>query len=297
MTKKINILIVNWKDDKSVKSCLGSLGESAFKEFRVLIINNYSNQDDLIKIRYIYDLFKTKLDLFLIENDTNLGYAGGNNAGLRYLINNGLIGNVLIMNPDVCVSYNTIQKMEQVLTSTIGIVMVRTLDVKLNILYDAIKLNGFFQKNIIGVDEYITTDYAQGSCMLINRDAIEAVGLFDERFFLYWEEVDFSLRTKKAGYKLKSITSTSVIRKNNNISQEPKVFYYSIRNSVLIKQKHPENFTKTQHFVYLGYMLFITIKFFRKPKIFFSTIKNYIEGLIDANNGNFNQKHKRFRNS
>ena len=101
------------------------------------------------EIRNLYDLFKGIIEIYLIENKINQGYAGGNNEGIKFLIKNNLAGNILILNPDILISGNTISEMGKALNDDLGIVTVRTLNTKGEILFDSINLNGFSQKYII----------------------------------------------------------------------------------------------------------------------------------------------------
>lgn len=279
----INILILNWNSAESTQQCLNSIACSDDKEFRVILIDNFSTKKEIMNIRDIYENFKDKLDIYLVENHSNLGYAGGNNQGLNYLIQRNLPGDLLIINPDILIRKNTISEMKKALTNDVGIVTVRTLNPQGKILYDAIQLKGFFQHNVITNQNIITTDFSQGSCLLIKRDIIDKIGLFDERFFLYWEEVDFSLRVKAQGYKLISITTTDITKNNNSESRQPDAFYYSIRNSKLIKDKHGAVFfTNSAHRYYLLKMFFLAFKFVFKPRLFLMVIANYFYAVHDS---------------
>jgi len=278
----VNILILNWDCADLTKKCINSVMNSDDKNFRVIIINNFSTNTDLIEIRNIYDSLKDIIEIYLVENNINMGYAGGNNIGFKFLETNNLSGNILILNPDILISKNTISEMKKALLDDIGIVTVRTLDPQGNIMFDAIKLNGFIQKHIITDNECINTDYSQGSCLFIKRDIINKIGFFDERFFLYWEEVDFSLRVKEYGKKLISITSTGILRKDNSDSRQPTMFYYSVRNARLIKTKHPDLFSNIAYILYLFKILFLTVKFIFKPKLFLLVLTNYFAGIHDS---------------
>ncbi len=194
----LNILILNFNSAGAAGNCISSILASDRVIYRIILINNYSTIEDLNEIRSLRDNLRDKINITLIEIEKNLGYSGGNNAGIRYLLENNIQGDILIMNPDVTVSADTISEMRKTMASDTGIVTVRTKDSNGKVLFDAIKLNGFFQRKIITHRDLIATDYSQGSCMLIKRDVIDLVGMFDERFFLYWEEVDFSLAGKKS---------------------------------------------------------------------------------------------------
>ena len=239
----VNILILNWNSSQSVKKCLAALKDSTDQNFRVILIDNCSLKKDILNLYFLFNKYKSHFDIFFLKNKKNLGYAGGNNSGINYLNRFNLTGEVLILNPDIQISKNTIAEMKKFLKNNVGIVTVRTLNEDGLILFDAMKLNGFSCKKIITDQNKVNTDFSQGSCMLISRNVISRVGLLDEKFFLYWEEVDYSLRVKNHGFTLVSITTTNVVKLDNDISRQPAAFYYSIRNAKLIKDKHKINFS------------------------------------------------------
>ncbi len=278
----INILLLNWKSFELVRVNLHRLVLSEDRKFRVILINNYSDQAELLKIKELVLFFSQKLEIYLVENITNLGYAGGNNSGLNFLSKNNFTGDLLILNPDILISKNTIYEMRKALTKDVGIVTVRTKNSNHKILFDAIKLKGYMQSFIITSKESIESDYSQGACLLIKREVINQIGLFDERFFLYWEEVDFSMRVKKLGMKLIAISTTCVIRLNNEIKRQPLAFYYSVRNAKLIKSKHPDHFSNIQYLIYIGYIIGLSLKFLPRIKIFFLVFGNILTGIKDS---------------
>jgi len=286
----INIFILNWISVESVNNCLNSILASDYKIYRVILINNFSTESDLFELRKVYSQYKEKIEIYLVENDLNLGYAGGNNSGLNFLLRNNFSGDILIVNPDVIISENTISEMNKALIEGIGIVTVRTMDTQGKVLFDAIKLKGFLQKNIITDKKNIYTDYAQGSCLLIKRDIINRIGLFDERFFLYWEEVDFSLRVIAQGEKLLSITTTHIIKKDNSLSRQPIVFYYSVRNASLIKNNHPNSFSNLDYINYLIKIFLLTLKYIYKPAFYKLMLSNYFTALCDSFHKNYYSK-------
>ena len=183
------------------------------------------------------------IEIHLVLNNDNLGYAEGNNKGYEYLKSNFLKGDILILNPDIIVQTNTLEKMKKTLhlDNSIGGVMVRTKDFKSqNILYDYIKMNGLCQKHLVTSKDIVKTDYLAGSCMLLKRDIIDKIGLFDKRFFMYWEEVDLSFRIKRLGYDVVSTTKTFVYRKPNDTSRSLNMHYYMNRNAIFIYKKYKD---------------------------------------------------------
>jgi hypothetical protein len=287
---KVNILILNWKSTNAIKECVNSIILSNDKAFRIILINNFSSDSDLIEIKNIYNFYKEEIEIYLVENNDNIGYAGGNNSGVQYIENNNFDGNILILNPDIQISVDTISEMKKALVENIGIVTVRTLNPDGKIQYDAVKLTGFMQRNIITNKQSIATDYSRGSCMLINRLLVREIGLFDERFFLYWEEVDFSLRVKKTGKKLISITTSYVIQKDNSKSRNILAFYYFVRNAKLIRRNHKDYFSITS---YLSFLTFTFLLIFRELKslpVFKLYLLNYFAALRDSNSNKYYSK-------
>jgi GT2 family glycosyltransferase len=288
----LNILILNFNSTGAAGNCISSILASDKGIFRIILINNYSTDEDLNEIRSLRDNLRNKINIILVEIEKNLGYSGGNNAGIRYLIDNNIQGDILIMNPDVIVSADTITQMRKAMSSDTGIVTVRTKDTNGKVMFDAIKLNGFFQRRIITSSDIIATDYSQGSCMLIKRDVIDLVGMFDERFFLYWEEVDFSMRVRKAGLKLVSVTTGSIMRNRNSDSIQAGVFYYSARNARLIKEKHPDHFSSLGYLLYIIWLALISLKYIVRPGMFYRIISSYLHGLSDSMTNRYFEKQR-----
>ncbi|MGR3971276.1 glycosyltransferase family 2 protein [Shewanella sp. 1180_01] len=282
----INIMILNWNSSADVLTLLSSIQKSNYKEFRVIIIDNFS--DDSNALNSVKKTFP-EIEVHLIFNESNFGYAKGNNLGFSYLEANELDGDVLIVNPDVKISVNTLQELVFAKNqyNNIGAVMIRTFDESGVLIYDKIKLTGFKQSytvlpiNFKGTDE---TDYCAGSCFLLDRNLIRKIGLFDEDFFLYWEEVDLSLRIRESGYKLLCTTKSSITRKSNSLDRGVNAYYYYIRNSFILKRKWPVECNSLSHFSFIVIAILSSlINGFKKRD--FRFIKSSTKGLLDGIHG------------
>jgi GT2 family glycosyltransferase len=282
MNSKINVFIVNWNSSAAVNKSIEKLLLSDYDSFRIFLIDNFYSKNELNEILKIFSKFKNLIEIHLIQNSFNLGYAGGNNSGYLYIEKNKISGNILIINPDVEVMSNTISEMSKYLFKDVGIVSVRTCNSKGFVLYDAIKLYGFFQKLVCTTNLTIYSDYAQGSCMLIDRELISKIGLFDERFFLYWEEVDFSLRVRKFGKKIVSITSTSVIREDNDSQRSFNAYYYWIRNSRLILENHKEVFPIISYLIFIIFNFFLLFRNLLSFNLFLTYFKIFFQAFSDS---------------
>ncbi len=281
MNFKINILLLNWNSSIDIKIALDNIISSNNDNFRVILIDNFSEKQDRENLTKIYEEYKKTIEMYLVLNDKNYGYAGGNNKGYDYLVENNLDGNILILNPDVKISKNTISKLQNTLNDNVGGVMSRTLNSDGSLMYDYIKLKGFFQKWLTTNKETIETDYIAGSCMLLKREIINKIGLFDESFFMYWEEVDLSLKIKELGYKLISTTNTNVIRKENSSRSNQNAVYFYIRNSFYLKKSHPTYFSRLQLLLFLLFSFANQLKLSLKEKKS-TRVKKFIKGFLEG---------------
>jgi GT2 family glycosyltransferase len=279
----INVLIVNWNSGEKCLQLVTSLVKSENVAFRIVLIDNDSIESNHIFLTKCQDLARfNHVEFHLINNTSNLGYAGGNNAGFDYLKYENLAGDILILNPDVTLQPNTLSVMSNVLNQgEIAGVMVRTITEGGKLMYDYFSLNGFVQEWLCAKDNQIVeTDYLAGSCMLLNRKLIDRFGLFDDSFFLYWEEVDLSLRLKNSGFRLMSTNETFIIRSDNELDRKSNSILYLIRNSFKLLKNH-SNLTGVNLVWYLIRMfvssVFISIKTFN-----LSFLINYLKGFASG---------------
>jgi GT2 family glycosyltransferase len=275
----INIVILNWNSSKDTLELIQSIFDFTFKEYRIIIVDNNSN----IENKNILKQFANEHNnIFLILNNNNKGYTGGNNIGYNYIVKNKLDGNILILNPDIRIQKDTLFKLNKTMDIDVGIVTCTAYNENGYKLYDYIKLSGLQQQWLETEKLIIETDYAAGSCMLINRNLIDNIGLFDDDFFLYWEEVDLAFRTIENNYKILSITDTYVVRKENSNERSINSIYYLTRNIFLIYYKY-SFISKIDISLYLSSEfkknILLSIKYWDKRYIY-----TFIQGLINGIN-------------
>lgn len=274
----INIFILNWNSVNDVSNLLQSIFESDYKLYRVLLIHNASS--DLVGLSTIYKKYQKKIEIRLIINNNNLGYAGGNNKAFEYLKTNALNGDILILNPDINLEKNTLSSLVLAKEKTgAGATMIRTYDEHRTHLYDSVKLCGFKQTYEFTHEKTCSSDYAAGSCLFLDRSTIDNIGLFDERFFMYWEEVDLSIRIKEYGKKIISITDSSITRNSNPSERSANAMYYSIRNAFYIYKKH--NFKFSSLIFYLSKSFLYSLKVLIKKRDI-RVLKSFLLGGVNG---------------
>jgi GT2 family glycosyltransferase len=189
-----------------------------------IVVDNLS-KDNTVEVLKNYKL--PNMDFKLIANKGNLGFAGGNNIGIKDAIGRGA-DYVVLLNNDVIIPKNLLKELVSVgaLGDKIGIVAPKMYFAKgfefhkerykKENLGKVIWYAGGIidRKNVYsehkGVDEVDhgqfdkeeETDYANGACILINCKMLEEIGLLDEKLFLYWEDADLSERARRAGWKI-----------------------------------------------------------------------------------------------
>lgn len=223
----------------------------------VIVVDNASKNQEAETIKKRYPQVK------VIKSDKNLGFAGGNNLGIQAAQGKYLF---LINNDTIFKDYN-IQPLINRLESTpqIGIVCPKirfawgkntiqfagyTILSKITIRNRAI---GFGEEDHGQYEIAHQTPYAHGAAMLIRRDAIDKVGLIPECYFLYYEELDWSMMFTHAGYEIWYEPNCTIYHKESQTTGQnsPLRTYYLTRNRLLLVRRNPTEFNTTFAYIYL----------------------------------------------
>lgn len=239
--KKVAVVILNYKLRKLTLDCIDSVKKSIFKDIKIYVVDNNSGDD-----------LKKELDsqITFIQAGSNLGYTGGNNLGIKAAIKNGC-DLVFIINPDTQVDVDCIKSCVEVINSdqNIGIVGPKILFSDKKTIWYA---GGIFDRdNVLGTHRGVDqrdegqfnkieqTDFVSGAAMMVKREVFDDIGLFDERYFLYYEDSDFCLRAKEKGFKLVYNPQALVYHKNAQATGLGSALqdYFITRNRMLIAFK------------------------------------------------------------
>lgn len=239
---KVGVVILNYKVKELVLKCLESVRKSDYKDIFIVVVDNYS-QDGLGEV------LRSQPGLEFIQNSQNSGYTGGNNLGIRKALDLGA-QLVFILNPDTQLESKTISYLvEGINSEMVGIVCPKIyLEDRKTIWYaggvfDKDNVLGFHrgvdQKDSPEFDQETETEFATGAAIMVKREVFDAVGLFDERYFLYYEDSDFCLRAKRKGYKIMYIPRANVYHSNASSTGlgSPIQDYFITRNRMLFASK------------------------------------------------------------
>jgi hypothetical protein len=248
----VAIILVNWNGYAYTQACLESLEKVKEPAFQVILVDNGSqnSEGEQLKARFP--------NIHLIANPDNLGFAGGNNVGIRYALEEGF-DQVLLLNNDTLVDPYFLKPLQTELrASKYGVVQpIICFAQESKTLWSAGgKWNSLLGRAItlgdrVTLENYtppksLELDWATGCCMLLSKEAILAAGLLNEQYFAYFEDVEWSLRIRKSGFKI-GLSENSIIyheagaaskKQHSEGTLSPRVFYFHVRNQLFLLRQH-----------------------------------------------------------
>jgi len=295
INSRVAVIVVNWKKYDFTLKSIESVLNSSFKNFKIILIDNEYQKG-------VFDELKKNEKIHIIKNKNNEGFAKANNQGIKYSIKNGF-EYVLLLNNDTFIKNDLIDLLVKQ-----SIKLNQKIIQPLILNYDGTEIwnAGGTINNFFGTFETIKkgesfknfkanknfTEWFTGCCVLIKSEVFKDIGYFDERFFAYYEDIDFSIRLKECGYSIgimndsylqhyESASSKSINKSEGNLS--PYVHYLNIRNHILILKKHSKSFNVIGVIIYqLIKILFYWTYFLIRLR--FNKFNMVSKGFIDAIN-------------
>ncbi len=194
-----------------------------------------------------------------LRSSGNLGFAAGNNIGIRYALNHGAT-HILIINPDVTVPRNFLLPLLQTFKDSPRSGLVAPAHTEGQGIYG---LGGsinwqwgtFEHENVVVLPiKSRPYDFLTFACVLIKREVLEKVGLLDERYFMYLEDVDYCVSASRAGFNLLLDPSVAVTHRTSSSFADPRAkIRLSLRSCLLFIHKwyrFPHTILPTLHALY-----------------------------------------------
>jgi len=233
--KKIGLVTVNYNTAEDTKNLLQSLKHVKTPDFTLDIIIVDNGSKNIFKLPENLNQKNIKL----IRSETNTGFSGGNNIGIKEALERGA-DYILIINNDTIVDPEMIVNLLEVLESKpeIGVTTPKIYFAKGREYHkdkytkeDLGKVFWFAGgstdwNNVMSIhrgidevdhgqyDKIEETEFATGCCMMFKREVLEKIGLFDDRYFLYYEDADLNERTRRAGYEIYYVPTAVLIHVN-----------------------------------------------------------------------------------
>lgn len=334
---QVSIIILNWNGWEDTLECLESLYAIDYENYNVIVVDNGSQDDSLEKIReycqgnlktespffkYNFhnkpinlieldkdDIGKTEisarvstkyLNLYLLKNDKNYGFADGNNIGIDFALNNLLTDYIMLLNNDTTVDKDLIGPLVKTAESgpKIGLVgpkiysydrpsEIQTVGFSIKWSRGEIVSIGHTEKDEGQYDKVTNVDCVSGCLMLIKKEVIQKMGKFlDHEYFLYYEDMDSCVRTRKLGYEIYFVPDSRIWHKTSSTSKKAAqtAGYHTSRNVFIFMKKYSQKNQYRSFLVYffiykLWYSIGLNTVYYRDLKAFIPILRGTREGL------------------
>lgn len=231
----VSIIILNYQTKGLLKQCLrGIMQSSVSLPYEVIVVDNHSLDSSVAMVRQHFPAVR------LIESPSNRGYAAGNNIGIRQATGTYL----LIVNPDIAIFKGAIEAIVAYLETHRQVALVGP---KLINPDGTTQISSYrfptpiipiYRRTPLGklpwakshLRHYLMSDWDRnnnravdwvlGACMMVRRQAVAAVGLMDERFFLYFEDIDWCRRFWQAGFAVHYLADVDLVHYHKRQSAE-----------------------------------------------------------------------------
>ncbi|MGD9602565.1 MAG: glycosyltransferase family 2 protein [Gammaproteobacteria bacterium] len=244
---RIAVIVLNWNGKADTLECLASMRAVDYPDFQTVVVDNGSSDDSVVAIQRDFP------EVTVLETGANLGYAGGNNAGIRWALSQGF-DSILVLNNDTIVDRNLLQAFADAQRKypNAGVFGAK---IYYHAQPDVLWFAGgkwhpeklaFEHVGIDVVDspEYSATrvfDYVTGCALFASAEVFGKVGLLGEDFFLTYEETDWCFRASAAGYAPTYVPEARLWHKVSASfggSDSPLMSYFTTRNRLLFVRRH-----------------------------------------------------------
>lgn len=245
---KVSIIILNWNGKNDTLECLESVKKIDYSNFEVIVVDNGSDDDSSVEIR------KQFPDITVIETGKNLGFAEGNNVGIRHALRNGA-EYIFLLNNDAVADQQILNAFLEAaqLYPDAGI-----FGAKIYYYSEPDKIQFAVAKWVretcyfdhIGEGEvdnedkfeaYRETDFVMGCAFYFRKELIDKVGYLEPRFFLNYEETDWCFRARYSGYKCFFVPKAKVWHKGSvslGGQASPQYSYFMTRNELFWAERN-----------------------------------------------------------
>ena len=280
---KVSLLVLTWNEKDMLVNCLNSTRNINYPNYEVIVIDNGSTDGTSKMIREEFP------NVQLVEIERNVGPTEGANFGIRHALKN-MPDYIFFTTNDTILDRNILNELIKVAESdeTIGIVGPTEYSMEYP---DRIESAGGFidwkhgsinhKKFINGLHE---VDYL--GFILIKHKLIEEIGLYNSKFFAYWEDTDLCTRAKKAGYKVLCVPKAKIWHKGSHTTKKSSGFceYLITRNTFWFMKLHATRrdylelllYYMTFKFWFLSYIYLVN---HGNRKEFFSFIRGVYDGI------------------
>lgn len=259
---RVSVVTVNYRQAEVTCDLLETLRACTYPDLEVVLVDNGAVSDESARFSYYYP------GVVNVRTEDNLGFAGGTNLGIEHAT--GAL--ILMLNNDTFVEPGFLEPLVGVLTQKPDVGMVSP-KIVFHEPPGVIQYAGaFIGQPMLGrgtqignlepddgrYDDTRYTDLPHGACMLVRRVVFEEVGLLPEFYFMYFEELDFAVAARKAGYRTMYCGATQITHRQSVSlgAGSPRKTYYLHRNRVVFYRRA---LSRLAYFAFLVYYLCVAI--------------------------------------
>jgi len=256
----VSIIIVNWNAIDYLRGCIDSILSQKFTDYEIILVDNASTDHSVSFVKKHYPQVK------IIENTENVGFAEGNNIGIK----NSTGKLIALFNPDAVADKDWLNILVNAIQTDSNIAAVTG---KMFYLGDKYGKDAVFctwskidplsatPTNFHNDEPISKVDYLSGAAMLVRRDVLDKVGLMDKDYFLYFEETDLCARMIRAGYDLMYIPTAIVWHAVSPLSNSEQKIYFMERSRIRFALKNFDSiYVIPFFFIFLSETLFVILR-------------------------------------
>lgn len=249
---KVFIIILNHDSKETLKKCLLSVFKNDYLNFEIILVDNNSADGSL-------EIAKENFSkAYFIKNEENLGFAAGNNIGIRFALER-MADYILLLSSGMEVEKDFLTRLVSVAEKNDRAGIFSPLifnSANRQVQFSGgkiswVRMKYFFRKEIKTLDSW-KTDFATDSAMLIKKEVFKKIGLLDEDYFLFWADIDFGFRACEIGLENIVVASSWVYRqKAEEKSEKDRNYWQVVSRLIFFKKNTPAVFKPWIQFCFI----------------------------------------------
>jgi GT2 family glycosyltransferase len=282
-------IVLNWNRPDDTHTCVASLVQSDYPTLSILVVDNGSDDEQAQKLK-VDDLGAEVLWL-----SSNLGFAEGNNQGIRYALERGA-DFVLLLNNDTTVDARMISELVAVAEGDPSVGVVGPV-IYYSEAPDLVWFAGMrFRRGLYVVRRGLhlrpplkraeEVDFVSGCGMLVCRSLVARIGLLSSDYFMYYEDLDYCVRARQAGFRLLCATQARMwhaVSTSTGGVDSPLKQYYQVKSSLIFYRRHTRG---VMYLVNVGlrfsHAAWVTLSMLLRGKLRREAMRFYVHGIREA---------------
>lgn len=238
---RISIVTLNFNGSEDTIKLLKSLEEQTDKDFQIIVVDNASEEADFTNLQSTITASNIA-NLKLLRNSENFGFSGGSNVGTIQALKNGSDW-VVFLNNDTWVERDFVERLIGVLAGKKGVVGIPLIEGDRVAYCGGVRWLKPHGHHIYDTEDarWENNKYAIGGAMAVHKNVFDKTGFLDEKYFLYFEDADFSIRVRKAGFDISIGENLNVHHHVSSSTKKlgsPLLLRYHYRNALYFNLKN-----------------------------------------------------------